>query len=167
MKLYVVPALLFLFCAQTMRAELLDIRVVNSHIKCMEVCIAPSNGPICAKKDEFLVQKKLACALSDAQQELEKIGLGLQVFYLMVSGEFPPYVAQRICGDSEINVTLLDYKTGKELLPTPFACGSKKIDRAHMTPEEQKYCDLLCSTMKQHGLEPVANKWWYFVVQNK
>lgn len=166
MKLYVVPALLFLLCAQKMRAELLDIRVANSNIKCMEVCIAPGDGPICAKKGEFLVQKELACALGDAQQELEKIGLGLQVFYLMVSREVPPYIGQRSFGDNEISVTLLDYKTGKELLPTPFAC-SKRIDDVHMTPEQKKYLDILSTTMEKHGLKRVPHEWWHFVMQNK
>lgn len=164
MKQYLFFVALCLLSISNMRAELVDIGVVNSHIKRVEVCIAPSDGPICAKVGEFLVQKELACALGAVQHELEKIGLGLQVFYLTVSREVPPYIGQRSFGDSEIYVTLLDYKTGKELLPASFGCGHKKVDRSHMTPEEQKYCDLLCATMEKHGLKRVENKWWYFVM---
>ncbi len=126
------------------------------------------------------LQEPAALALDQVQQEFEKLGLGLKVFDayrpLSVQKIFwaicpnENYVADPAKGSRHnrgcaVDLTLIDLKTGKELvMPSAFDEFSDKAGRNYdkMEPDACKNCKLLESIMKKHGFEGLPSEWWHF-----
>ena len=122
----------------------------------------------------------VARALKDVETELKAKGLGLkiydayrpyavtEIFYIKASNKH--YVANPKKGSKHnrgcaIDLSLIDLKTGKELLmPTPFdsfteAAGAIWMDLPREAIHNRDY---LIDVMERHGFRVLDNEWWHF-----
>ncbi len=123
-----------------------------------------------------------AQALAAAQRELNEEGVGLKIwdayrpytvtekFWQLVPDE--RYAANPATGSGHnrgiaVDVTLIDLKTGKELLmPTGFDNFSDTAHCAFMnlTTDIINHRALLISTMEKHGFKVLESEWWHFAM---
>lgn len=144
-----------------------------------------------AGKDNFLKESVYTSALAYArllvakdlciiQAELEKQGLGLKIFdayrpyavtlkfYEKVKDSTfvaSPYKGSRHNRGCAIDLTLVDLKTGKELImPTEFDDFSPKASPVYsaLPAEAKKNRDLLISIMEKHGFTVYPAEWWHY-----
>ena len=163
-------------------ASLVDIQTINPNIV-LDIRYATTNNfleqqlyPVA----KCALRKEVAEQLSQVQNDLEKIDLGLKVFdcYRPLSvtkkmWEVLPdsrYVANPERGSrhnrgAAVDVSLVDFKTGIELeMPTDYDDFSEKAWRTYEgnKPEVKENSDLLASMMKKHSFEPLITEWWHF-----
>jgi D-alanyl-D-alanine dipeptidase len=165
------------------RAKLLDLNLMNPRIKSCLIYATSHNFtkhtiyPICAK---IYLDEMVAQALSNVQHDLEKNGLGLLVWdaYRPLSAQeimwklIPDerYVANPAKGGrhsrgTAVDVTLVDIKTGKQLvMPTDFDDFSSKAWRTNTTCSKvaQRNRNLLERVMYKHGFVGLSTEWWHF-----
>jgi D-alanyl-D-alanine dipeptidase len=125
-------------------------------------------------------RKPVAEALKKAQAEFNKRGFGIKVFdgyrpyaatvkfyevYRDTTYVASPYRGSRHNRGCAIDMTLVDLKTGKELLmPTEYdsfrkeAWPSTPID----DPLIKKNRELIISIMQKHGFKVNSSEWWHF-----
>ncbi|MBK7212915.1 MAG: M15 family metallopeptidase [Bacteroidales bacterium] len=144
-----------------------------------------------AGKDNFLKEAVYTSAVAYArlpvardlciiQAEFEKQGLGLKIFdayrpyavtlqfYEKVKDSTfvaSPYTGSRHNRGCAIDLTLVELKTGKELLmPTEFDDFSPKASPGCSTipAEAKKNRDLLISIMEKHGFTVYPAEWWHY-----
>lgn len=114
------------------------------------------------------------------QAELEKQGLGLKIFdayrpyavtllfYDRIKDSTfvaSPYTGSRHNRGCAIDLTLVDLKTGKELvMPTDFDDFSPKASPVYSTlpAEAKRNRDLLISIMEKHGFTVYPAEWWHY-----
>jgi len=122
----------------------------------------------------------VASALSEAENELRKMGLGLKVF-----DAYRPYAATllfyKVMHDTvfvaapwkgsrhnrgcAVDVTLIDLKSGKELeMPTPYDDFTKKASPTYsdLPPKAIQNRNILIDVMKKHGFTVYPDEWWHF-----
>jgi len=163
-------------------ASLVDIQTINPNIV-LDIRYATTNNfleeqlyPVA----KCALRKEVAEQLSQVQNDLEEIDLGLKVFdcYRPLSvtkkmWEVLPdsrYVANPERGSrhnrgAAVDVSLVDLKTGIELeMPTDYDDFSEKAWRDYEgnKPEVKENSDLLASMMKERGFEPLITEWWHF-----
>ena len=124
--------------------------------------------------------KETAHRLKDVQQELKPMGLGLKIwdgfrpmaaqwkFWELVPD--PRYVSDprkggRHTRGTTVDVTLIDLKTGKELvMPTGFDDFTQKAWSAclNLPVEAIKNRTLLHAVMHKYGFKAARTEWWHF-----
>ena len=130
------------------------------------------------------VLKEIAFALKNVQEALKKFGLGLKIwdgfrpkaaqwkFWELVPD--PRYVSDprkggRHTRGTTVDLTLVDLKTGKELImPTPFDDFTEKAWSNYQSLPQVALNNrtLLQNIMQKYGFEPVKTEWWHFDFQN-
>jgi D-alanyl-D-alanine dipeptidase len=119
-------------------------------------------------------------ALRNVQEELNEIGIGLKIydayrpynvtvkFYEIASDK--SFVANPKDGSRHnrgcaIDLTLIDLKTGKELMmPTPYDSFAPEAaaNYNNLSAEIIKNRSLLINTMEKNGFKVLSNEWWHF-----
>lgn len=164
-------------------ARLVDIQDVNPAIA-LDIRYATANNFL---KTELysvprcLLRASVAEQLSQVQEELETMGLGLKVFDcyrpLSVTRKMwevlpdPRYVANPERGSrhnrgAAVDLTLVD-RYGTELeMPTDFDDFSDRAARdyqgADVSDRARKNSQLLEEVMTAHGFLPLITEWWHF-----
>lgn len=162
-------------------ARLVDIKTVNRNIL-LDIRYATTNNFLKRKlypSARCLLRSSVAQKLSQVQQNLEKIGLGLKVYDcyrpLSVTRQMweampdPRYVANPAQGSrhnrgAAVDVTLVD-RNGKELeMPTEFDNFTEKAYRDYQggSAASRKNSQLLEKVMREGGFVPLATEWWHF-----
>jgi len=128
------------------------------------------------------LQRPVAEDLLEVNRELHLKGLGLIVF-----DGYRPWYVTRIFWDATpddkkafvadpekgsrhnrgaaVDVSLYRRSTGEPLvMPSGFDETTERaaVDYSGGNPEALANRDLLISTMRRHGFEPLANEWWHF-----
>jgi len=121
-----------------------------------------------------------AKALKQAQDELQKQGLGLKIFdayrpyritvNMWETYKDPTYVASPKTGSRHnrgcaVDLTLIDLKSGKQLeMPTPYDSFSEKAHHDYTDLPENVLQNraLLKATMEKHGFQPLSSEWWHY-----
>ncbi|MGL5083420.1 MAG: M15 family metallopeptidase [Microcoleaceae cyanobacterium] len=163
-------------------ARLVDIQRINPNIR-LDVRYATANNFLKKKLypvPRCLLRQEVAEKLSEVQKDLEQIGLGLKVFdcyrpwsVTKQMWEILPdsrYVANPERGSrhnrgAAVDVTLVDLKTGEELLmPTEFDDFTEKAARDYPDhePQVRRNSNLLGYKMERHDFEPLITEWWHF-----
>lgn len=171
-------------------AELVEVINISKNIK-LDIRYATKNnftGQIIYPSNKCYLQKEAAQALSNAQKDLEKIGLGLKifdgyrpksvnkVFWEVLRDRFPNpeerrnFVANPKRGSVHnrgvaVDLTLINLKTGAELeMPSTFDDFSKKahLDYNNTTEQAKKNRTLLGKIMNKYGFFRKNNEWWHF-----
>ena len=130
------------------------------------------------------LRPEVAQALGEVQKELATMGFCLKVWdaYRPHSVQFKiwnmvpdaRYVGDPHKGGSHnrggaIDVTLINFKTGKELeMPTKFDDFSEKAHSNYMNLSKKiiENRALLHKIMLKHGFNNFANEWWHFSYKN-
>ncbi|MEB3278316.1 MAG: M15 family metallopeptidase [Lyngbya sp.] len=162
--------------------RLVDIRDVNPNIK-PDIRYATTNNFLKRKLysvPRCLLRADVAKSLSNVQQDLEEMGLGLKVFdcyrpwsVTKQMWEILPdnrYVANPQRGSrhnrgAAVDLTLVDLRTGEELkMPTDFDDFTEKAARDYYyhSPEVRRNSNLLEYKMKQYGFKSLITEWWHF-----
>ena len=125
-------------------------------------------------------RKPVAEGLKNAQAEFAKQGVGIKIFdayrpysatvkfyevYKDTTYVASPYRGSRHNRGCAIDMTLVDLKTGKELvMPTEF--DSFKREAWPSTPVSdpivKKNRELIISIMSKHGFKVNSSEWWHF-----
>ncbi|HEY0900224.1 MAG TPA: M15 family metallopeptidase [Sphingobacteriaceae bacterium] len=121
-----------------------------------------------------------ARALRSVQEELREQGLGLKIydgyrpyavtvaFYEKVKDSVfvaSPRRGSRHNRGCAVDLTIIDLKTGKELLmPTPYDDFTKKAhtDYAGVSAEAIRNRELLKKLMVKYGFQIYADEWWHY-----
>lgn len=121
-----------------------------------------------------------ARALGEAQRELARDGLGLEVFdgyrpYAITERMWEPirnpdFVADPSKGSrhnrgAAVDVTLVDLRTGEPLpMPTPYDDFTPRAHQAfsELPPQVIANRARLREVMVRHGFEPLSSEWWHF-----
>ena len=125
-------------------------------------------------------RRPVAEALKKAQEEFEKLGLGIKVFdayrpykatvrfyevYKDTTYVASPYRGSRHNRGCAIDLTLVDLKTGKELrMPTGYDSFRKEAwpSTPVADPTIRKNRQLLISVMEKNGFRVNSSEWWHF-----
>jgi zinc D-Ala-D-Ala dipeptidase len=125
-------------------------------------------------------RKPVAESLKKAQEEFNKLGIGIKIFdayrpysatvkfyevYRDTTYVASPYKGSRHNRGCAIDMTLINLKTGEELImPTEY--DSFKKEAWPTTPVKdpliKKNRDLIISVMQKHGFKVNASEWWHF-----
>ena len=126
------------------------------------------------------LRRPAAEALKAAEEELRSSGYGFKVFDgyrpYRVTVEFyeayhdsnfvaSPYTGSRHNRGCAVDLTLVDLKTGKELvMPTPYDSFTKEAaaDYRDITPPARYNRKRLQDVMLKHGFLIYASEWWHF-----
>jgi D-alanyl-D-alanine dipeptidase len=121
-----------------------------------------------------------AMALKSVQNELKQRGYGLKIFdgyrpYTVTVAFYEkvkdtvfvasPYRGSRHNRGCAVDLTIIDLKTGKELLmPTPFDDFTEKAhtNYQNLPSEVIKNRELLKEVMVENGFEIYADEWWHY-----
>ena len=162
--------------------ELVDIGDINPNIK-LDIRYATTNNFLRQKLysvPRCLLRIDVAESLSNVQQDLEEMGLGLKVFdcyrpwsVTKQMWDILPdnrYVANPERGSrhnrgAAVDLTLVDLRTGEELkMPTDFDDFTDKAARDYYynTPEVRRNSNLLEYKMKRYGFDSLITEWWHF-----
>jgi len=162
--------------------RLVDIQEINPNIK-LDIRYATTNNFLQRKLysvPRCLLRADVAQSLSNVQQDLEEMGLGLKVFdcyrpwsVTKQMWEILPdgrYVANPARGSrhnrgAAVDLTLVDLRTGEELkMPTDFDDFTDKAARDYYShpPEVRRNSNLLEYKMKQYGFDSLITEWWHF-----
>lgn len=119
-------------------------------------------------------------ALRAVQSELKKNGLGLKIydgyrpydvtvkFFKLASDKnfvANPKDGSRHNRGCAIDLSLIDYRTGKELqMPTPYDSFAPEAaaDFKNLSPIQIKNRDTLIKAMERHGFRVLDNEWWHY-----
>ena len=185
MKIFKSTLLTFLVLVSLLNShQLIDIKKANPTI-IIDLRYATTQnftGKKIYTKNICYVQQDIVPLLDRIQKELNQQGLGLkiwdayrpkeaqQAFWDIVHDEH--YVSHPTKGRRvhlrgvAIDVTLIDLKTGKELLmPTEFDNFSLKAHANSLTGINQEAINnrkKLQHIMIKHGFKPVTTEWWHF-----
>ena len=161
----------FLDLARTVPGIVLDIRYATSNNFTHKKVYTSARA---------FARLKVARALAQVERELAKTGLGLKVY-----DAYRPYAATLLFWDiihdtayvaspaggsrhnrgCAVDVSLIDLKTGKELvMPTPFDDFTVKAGATYaQIPEEAaKNRKLLIEVMAKYGFSVYPSEWWHF-----
>ena len=125
-------------------------------------------------------RKPVAIALKKAQEEFNKLGVGIKIFdayrpyaatvkfyevYHDTTYVASPYRGSRHNRGCAIDMTIVDLKTGKDLeMPTEY--DSFKKEAWPTTPVKdpviKKNRDLIIRIMEKNGFKVNASEWWHF-----
>lgn len=126
------------------------------------------------------VRKPVAEALKKAQAEFATHGVGIKIYdayrpygatvkfyevYRDTTYVASPYKGSRHNRGCAIDMTLVDLKTGVELImPTEFDSFKKEAwpSTPVKDPLVKKNRDLIISVMEKHGFKVNASEWWHF-----
>lgn len=125
-------------------------------------------------------RKPVAEALKNAQAEFAKQGVGIKIFdayrpysatvkfyevYKDTTYVASPYRGSRHNRGCAIDMTLVDLKTGKELvMPTEFDSFKREAwpSTPVSDPTVKKNRELIISIMSKHGFKVNSSEWWHF-----
>lgn len=162
--------------------RLVDIHKINPNIK-LDIRYATTNNFLQRKLysvPRCLLRADVAQSLSNVQQDLEEMGLGLKVFdcyrpwsvtkqmwEILPDGRYVanPERGSRHNRGAAVDLTLVDLRTGEELkMPTDFDDFTEKAARDYYynSPEVRRNSNLLEYKMKQYGFESLITEWWHF-----
>ncbi len=126
------------------------------------------------------LRRPAAAALRDAQSDLAREGLGLEIFdgyrpYSITERMWEPiqnpdFVADPAKGSrhnrgAAVDLTLIDLATGRELeMPTPYDDFTPRArqDFNDLSPAAIANRAKLRDAMVRHGFEPSPSEWWHF-----
>ena len=132
------------------------------------------------KQARAFTRLPVARALATVEEELKAKGLGLKIFdgyrpysvteLFYVKASDKNFVADPKKGSKHnrgcaIDLTLIDFKTGKELaMPTPFDSFSAKAaaNYANLPKNVIANRELLKQVMESHNFKVLENEWWHF-----
>jgi len=137
-------------------------------------------GELIYNLSKAYARKPVAESLKKAQAELAKHGVGIKIYdayrpysatvkfyevYRDTTYVASPYKGSRHNRGCAIDMTLIDLKTGKELvMPTEY--DSFKKEAWPTTPVKdpviKKNRELIISVMHKHGFKVNASEWWHF-----
>lgn len=167
--------------SQAANAQLVDIRSVNAAIH-LDLRYATANNfmhRVLYKESRCLLRAIAANQLSQVQEDLEAIGLGLKVYdcYRPLSVQkqmwklVPDdrYVANPAHGSrhnrgSAVDATLVD-RAGRELtMPTDFDDFTERaaINSNDASVQAKQNRHQLQEAMTKHGFIPLQTEWWHF-----
>ncbi len=161
--------------------NLVNILSINPRIQ-IDLRYATANnftGKIIYDFKQCLLIRKVAKALSCAQNEIELLGLGLKIwdgfrpmsaqweFWKLIPDEryvSDPRKGGRHTRGTSVDLTLIDGQGHELLMPTPFDDFSEKAHQGYTDlPQEAIYNrELLRDLMKRHGFHDFATEWWHF-----
>jgi D-alanyl-D-alanine dipeptidase len=125
-------------------------------------------------------RKPVAEALKKAQDEFKKQGVGIKIFdayrpykatvkfyeiYHDTTYVASPYRGSRHNRGCALDMTIVDLKTGKELMmPTEFDSFKKEAwpSTPVKDPVIKKNRDLIISVMQKNGFKVNTSEWWHF-----
>ena len=127
-------------------------------------------------------RKPVVAALAKVQFELSKKGLGLKIFdayrpysvtvkfWKITPVDKKDFVANPKTGSRHnrgcaVDLTLIDLKTGKELvMPTPYDSFAKEASPTYddIPTLQKQNRNLLISVMESNGFKVIRNEWWHF-----
>jgi D-alanyl-D-alanine dipeptidase len=125
-------------------------------------------------------RKPVAGALKNAQEEFKKQGVAIKIFdayrpykatvkfyeiYHDTTYVASPYRGSRHNRGCALDMTIVDLKTGKELvMPTEFDSFKKEAwpSTPVKDPVIKKNRDLIISVMQKNGFKVNASEWWHF-----
>lgn len=125
-------------------------------------------------------RKPVAESLKKAQEDFNKLGYGIKIFdayrpyaatvkfyevYRDTTYVASPYRGSRHNRGCAIDMTLIDLKTGKELvMPTEYDSFRKEAwpSTPVKDPVVKKNRDLIISVMNKHGFKVNGSEWWHF-----
>jgi D-alanyl-D-alanine dipeptidase len=125
-------------------------------------------------------RKPVVQQLKNIQKELRKQGLGLKIYdayrpYAITVAFYQQakdknFVASPAKGSKHnrgcaVDLTLIDYKTKKELeMPTAYDSfeAAAAATYQNISAPARKNRDLLIKTMHKHGFRVLHNEWWHF-----
>jgi D-alanyl-D-alanine dipeptidase len=127
-------------------------------------------------------RKPVVDSLYKIEQELNKKGLGLKIFdgyrpyavtvkfWNITPNDKKDYVANPKTGSRHnrgcaVDLTLIDYKTKKELvMPTPYDSFAPEASPTfeNVSALAKKNRDFLIETMTKYGFKVYKNEWWHF-----
>ncbi len=178
---YLITLLFIAFDFAQQPGDFVDIREINPNIR-LDIRYATDNNFLhraVYPQARCFLRYETARALSEVQNELESIGLGIKVFdgYRPLSvqkmmWEIMPdnrYVADPAKGSrhnrgAAVDVTLVD-STGKELeMPTPFDSFSERAhhDYNKLPARVRLNRWILKTVMEKHGFKPIRTEWWHY-----
>jgi len=137
-------------------------------------------GELIYNLSKAYARKPVAESLKKAQAEFAKHGFGIKIYdayrpylatvkfyevYRDTTYVASPYKGSRHNRGCAIDMTLIDLKTGKELvMPTEY--DSFKKEAWPTTPVKdpviKKNRELIISVMHKHGFKVNASEWWHF-----
>lgn len=182
MNVFTRNCVLLFFVACGLQAKLVELIKINQTFV-LDVRYATADnftGKKVYPSARCFLQEPAALALAKVQDELKKQDLGLKIWdaYRPLSVQkifweiYPNenYVADPVKGSRHnrgcaVDLTLVDLKTGKELvMPSNFDDFSEKASRDYekMDSEARKNCKLLEATMEKHGFKGLSSEWWHF-----
>ncbi len=162
--------------------ELVDLETFIPGIK-LEIRYATTNnftGEQIYNLPKAYARKSVAEALKKAQEEFNKQGVGIKVFdayrpyaatvkfyevYHDTTYVASPYKGSRHNRGCAIDMTLIDLKTGNELvMPTEYDSFQKAAwpTTPVKDPIIKKNRDLIIRVMEKHGFKVNASEWWHF-----
>lgn len=162
--------------------ELVDLEVVIPGIV-LDIRYATANnftGEVIYNSAKAFARKPVASALKKAQEEFNKQGIGIKVFdayrpyaatvkfyevYRDTTYVASPYKGSRHNRGCAIDMTLIDLKTGNELvMPTEYDSFQKAAwpTTPVKDPIIKKNRDLIIRVMEKHGFKVNASEWWHF-----
>jgi zinc D-Ala-D-Ala dipeptidase len=125
-------------------------------------------------------RKPVAQSLKKAQEEFKKLGVAIKIFdayrpykatvkfyevYRDTTYVASPYRGSRHNRGCAIDMTIVDLKTGKELvMPTEFDSFKKEAwpTTPVKDPSIKKNRDLIISVMERNGFKVNGSEWWHF-----
>lgn len=164
-------------------ARLIDIHSVNPNIG-LDIRYATTNNFVRRKlypEARCILRASVAQKLSQVQNDLQQIGLGLKVFDcyrpLSVTKQMwevasdrrfvaNPAKGSRHNRGAAIDLTLVD-RNGKELeMPTGYDDFTERAGRTYqgndLSPKARQNSQLLEEVMKKYGFLPLPHEWWHF-----
>ncbi|MFH1965133.1 MAG: M15 family metallopeptidase [Acidobacteriota bacterium] len=139
-------------------------------------------GAVMYESPRVFLQRPVAEALLDAHRQLKEKGYGIvifdgyrpwyvtKIFWDATPEDKKEFVADPDSGSrhnrgAAVDLSLYDLSSG-ELLPVPSEYDETTersgIDFAGGDQQSTANRDLLISTMRMHGFEPLANEWWHY-----
>ena len=162
--------------------ELVDLELFIPGIV-LDIRYATTNnftGEIIYNSAKAFARRPVAEALKKAQEEFNKQGIGIKIFdayrpyaatvkfyevYRDTTYVASPYKGSRHNRGCAIDMTLIDLKTGKELMmPTEYDSFQKAAwpTTPVKDPIIKKNRDLIIRVMGKHGFKVNASEWWHF-----
>ncbi len=165
-------------------ADMIELSQINDRIV-IDVRYATTNnftGVAVYDTPRVFLQSEVAKKVSDAQERLEKRGLGLKVFdgyrphsVQRVFWEHLPdarYVADPEAGSphnrgAAVDLTIIDLKSGKEVpMPTEFDEMTERAHRDYFDLPQEVIDNRALLEEVMVGFIPYQNEWWHFTDEN-
>ncbi len=164
--------------------DLVEVAKLDPTVK-LDVRYATSNnfmGEVMYESPRVFLQRPVAEALLDAHRTLKEKGYGVvlfdgyrpwyvtKIFWDATPDEKKEFVADPARGSrhnrgAAIDLSLYDLSSGKLVaMPSGYDETTERAGIEYDGADQQSTAnrDLLMSTMRLHGFEPIANEWWHY-----